>query len=238
MTREETTPGFKSTKVRKAAALTLSDHGIGRKVKSQKRKVLEYKHISEYNQAPQYNQVPEYNREIETSHGIPLRQLHGENVEIEGYRPTGSMENLEFDIVGKRVAVQWDYGVYEGVISSYSKHCRCFRICYDDGDTEWMPIPHRDVAIIPGKVESANQMFSKGVVKVEQTCPICLDLVYEISQYKTIGCPHKFCQPCWIAWVQTSSNEAFSQKNTWPSRGTDIDCPLCQRCSIHQAWMQ
>ena len=40
------------------------------------------------------------------------------------------------EIIGKRAAVQWDDGVYEGIVQSYDELRGLYRICYDDGDTE------------------------------------------------------------------------------------------------------
>ena len=51
-------------------------------------------------------------------------------------------------IVGARVSVQWDDGVYEGSVSAFDKQRQHYRICYDDGDIEWMKIPHKDVKLI------------------------------------------------------------------------------------------
>jgi len=47
--------------------------------------------------------------------------------------------------IGKRAAVQWDDGVYEGIVQSYDELRRLYRICYDDGDTEWIELSHKDV---------------------------------------------------------------------------------------------
>jgi len=52
-------------------------------------------------------------------------------------------------IVGARVSVQWDDGVYEGSVSAFDKQRQHYRICYDDGDTEWIKIPHKDVKLMP-----------------------------------------------------------------------------------------
>jgi len=57
-------------------------------------------------------------------------------------------------VVGSRVAVQWDDGVYEGTVDSYHKRRRCFHICYDDGDSEWTEIPHKDVTVISSGTNS------------------------------------------------------------------------------------
>ena len=51
-------------------------------------------------------------------------------------------------IVGARVSVQWDDGVYEGSVSAFDKQRQHYRICYDDGDIEWMKIPHKDVKLM------------------------------------------------------------------------------------------
>ena len=51
------------------------------------------------------------------------------------------------EIIGKRAAVQWDDGVYEGIVQSYDEIRGLYRICYDDGDIEWMKLPHKDVKL-------------------------------------------------------------------------------------------
>ena len=51
-------------------------------------------------------------------------------------------------VVGTRVSVQWDDGVYEGSVNAFDKQRQHYRICYDDGDIEWMKIPHKDVKLI------------------------------------------------------------------------------------------
>ena len=51
-------------------------------------------------------------------------------------------------IFGRRVIVQWDDGPYEGRVNAYSEERRCFHIHYDDGDTEWIEIPHKDVSFV------------------------------------------------------------------------------------------
>ena len=49
------------------------------------------------------------------------------------------------NIIGTRVAVQWDDGIYEAVIKNYDERRQLHRISYDDGDIEWMKIPHKDL---------------------------------------------------------------------------------------------
>ena len=49
------------------------------------------------------------------------------------------------DIIGTRVAVKWDDGVYEGIIENYDERRQLHRISYDDGDTGWMKVPHKDL---------------------------------------------------------------------------------------------
>ena len=51
-------------------------------------------------------------------------------------------------IVGRRVIVKWDDGPYEGSVNAYNEKRRCFHILYDDGDTEWIEIPHKDVSFV------------------------------------------------------------------------------------------
>ena len=51
-------------------------------------------------------------------------------------------------IVGARVSVQWDDGVYEGSVQSYDEIRGLYRICYDDGDTEWIELSHKDVTLM------------------------------------------------------------------------------------------
>ena len=46
-------------------------------------------------------------------------------------------------IVGARVSVQWDDGVYEGSVSAFDEQRQQYRICYDDGDIGWIKIPTR-----------------------------------------------------------------------------------------------
>ena len=50
--------------------------------------------------------------------------------------------------IGKRAAVQWDDGVYEGIVQSYDEIRGLYRICYDDGDTEWIELSHKDVTLM------------------------------------------------------------------------------------------
>ena len=50
--------------------------------------------------------------------------------------------------IGKRAAVQWDDGVYEGIVQSYDELRGLYRICYDDGDIEWIELPHKDVELM------------------------------------------------------------------------------------------
>ena len=50
--------------------------------------------------------------------------------------------------IGKRAAVQWDDGVYEGSLQSYDEIRGLYRTCYDDGDIEWIVIPHKDVTLM------------------------------------------------------------------------------------------
>ena len=49
------------------------------------------------------------------------------------------------EIIGKRAAVQWDDGVYEGSVDSYDEQSGLYCICYDDGDVEWINLPHTDM---------------------------------------------------------------------------------------------
>ena len=52
------------------------------------------------------------------------------------------------EIIGRRAAVQWDDGVYEGIVQSYDEIRGLYRICYDDGDIEWIEVPHKDVTLM------------------------------------------------------------------------------------------
>ena len=61
----------------------------------------------------------------------------------------GSKNNKwTFGIVGRRVIVQSDDKPYEGTVNAYNEERRCFHIHYDDGDTEWIEIPHNDVSFV------------------------------------------------------------------------------------------
>ena len=49
------------------------------------------------------------------------------------------------DIISTRVVVQWHDGIYEAVIDNYDEQRQLHRISYDNGDIEWIKIPHEDL---------------------------------------------------------------------------------------------
>ena len=64
-------------------------------------------------------------------------------------------------IVGARVSVQWDDGVFEGSVSAFDEQRQHYRICYDDGDIEWMKIPHKDVKLMSNAVRGSDSSLER-----------------------------------------------------------------------------
>jgi len=129
------------------------------------------------------------------------------------------------EIVGKRAGVQWDDGVYEGSVQSYDEQRRLFCICYDDGDIEWMKLPHKDVKLMSSargvaptsKCEHGSQRSScktcqrEGKKKAKSDPSLNLRLVKEEKEHGH------------------DSAEAGPSHNTRPLNDTAIkgECPVC-----------
>lgn len=113
-------------------------------------------------------------------------------------RSTGQQADTSSCVVGDRVAVQWENGVHEGVVTSYDKNLRLFLIHYDDGNVGWAPTLGRGLKILG---DASTSMTKKQSNSKERACPICLESMTSNPE----GWLHKLCPACLAAWGGSES---------------------------------